>query len=713
MIQPNQKRIAWFCAILSALFFSSTIYFWFLQPADVISRLRLLIAFGLWIIFAYFSFIVFSFLQKRIRSTQNNLILAIGLSFLLSGVIYNFLIDKKSIPSNLFLLPRQDIIIEIKADKSPKDIQLTGFYNGLSPVSFSALKLSGTWELINENTLKHIGSEAASIKYSGWMVENHFIEFRKNPTGGDVIIHWNNNDQFIDLSSKNEQKVKFNYPFAIPKRSKNSIVFLTIISIFIVCFPLIQFLVNKLSKNRDLIKFDQWFADTTINLQKFALISSIICVSATIFLLITPLINSDREALTLDKNTSAKTPNIFLIIVDALSAEDMSLFGYPLNTTPNLKRITKDWSVYANAQTPSVCSIGVYPSLITGHYPYIMRPFAQYGDQVHSSNTWTDLFQILKQSGYETYWSGYLPPGFYHTGSGIDSTFGMPYFKQLMDAWFQMKGIRKQYFPYIPISVQQPEKYSSTQFDDYRLQQAIQLLKTSQLRSPFFLYLHYDGVHVMPGIEWIYPTGSFQGTFSPAEDPKIRLQYDEAILNQDYQIDEFIEQLKSIGLYDSSMIIILADHGQVFRQGSLAQCSTEITLNETHVPLLIKYPNQVEGELVTSIVSTIDLTPTILDVLEINYSPDWFDGHSLLNKNLNLMNERFVFSGNTFMERYRSHITVMDDTYKLVLRGSQYFLYDYKNDPDEKNDLMEVLGMENPLVKKLMGQLDSQRKKIF
>jgi len=47
------------------------------------------------------------------------------------------------------------------------------------------------------------------------------------------------------------------------------------------------------------------------------------------------------------------------------------------------------------------------------------------------------------------------------------------------------------------------------------------------------------------------------------------------------------------------------------------------------------------------------------------------------------------------------------------LRGNQYFLFNYKKDPGETNNLMDKLGKENSIVQKLTTELDEQRKKIY
>jgi len=43
---------------------------------------------------------------------------------------------------------------------------------------------------------------------------------------------------------------------------------------------------------------------------------------------------------------SAPPPNILVLVFDALSAANMSLYGYPRNTTPNLERFAENAAVY-------------------------------------------------------------------------------------------------------------------------------------------------------------------------------------------------------------------------------------------------------------------------------------------------------------------------------------------------------------------------------
>ncbi|NMC45260.1 MAG: sulfatase-like hydrolase/transferase [Chloroflexi bacterium] len=709
---PVPTKVLLVESISAALVFSASLYFWFLQPLSFISKGHLLVALLIWLVLSAILYVGFSLFHKHRAGNTGNLILAMVVALLLAVLLNALVIRKERVPYNLFLLPRQEIVIEIEQSDVSHQVELTGFYNGLAPVSYDALELQGNWSKVDASILRYSGKDPARLVYSGWMVEDHFIEFLKQPQAGELVIHWNDTVQYADLDSDIPYKIRLDYPFQIAQRSKDSVVVLTFLSTCIILYPLIRILLDKLTGGQTLIDLERWMDETTPSVKKFTTIVSALCILASILLVVSPLLNRDGQVTQIEAAATADSPNVFIIIMDALTAEDMSLFGYELDTTPHLNEITGAWTVYTNAQSPSICSIGVYPSLVSGHYPYIMRPFADYGNLIRTSDAWVDLFQILSNDGYTTYWNGYLSPGFYHTGSGVDETFASSSPVLLLNTWFQAKAFSKTYFPYVPLSYQQPADYDSIQSADDRLSQTMQLFTQNAFQSPFFMYLHYDGVHVLPGIEWIYPAGASMGTFlsvdegnSGLDKTQLRLRYDETIRDQDLQISKFIEELKIQGLFDNSLIILMADHGQSLKAGQYAQCSLHINLAETHVPLLVKYPNQQKGQVVNNLVTTIDLTPTILDVLDIPYEKNWFDGISLLDV-AGLSAPRYVFSGNTFNEMYQHIQTVMDERYKLVFRDDRYFLYDYQNDPLEENDLFAQY-QDQPFVQDMLSALQA------
>jgi hypothetical protein len=102
----------------------------------------------------------------------------------------------------------------------------------------------------------------------------------------------------------------------------------------------------------------------------------------------------------------------------------------------------------------------------------------------------------------------------------------------------------------------------------------------------------------------------------------------------DLLIGKLIDHLKSIDSYDESLIIVTADHGVSFYPNTKRRDAPPlITLarDVLPIPLFIKYPQQKEGAISDQNVETIDILPTIADVLDAKAVSN-MDGRSLLSK---------------------------------------------------------------------------------
>ena len=90
---------------------------------------------------------------------------------------------------------------------------------------------------------------------------------------------------------------------------------------------------------------------------------------------------------------------------------------------------------------------------------------------------------------------------------------------------------------------------------------------------------------------------------------------------------------REVGAYDKAMIIITSDHGASYREGRPRRIPRpeERNLSDVlHIPLVVKLPNQRQGQTVDRIVETVDIFPTILEVLGVK-TPLRLDGRSLLD----------------------------------------------------------------------------------
>ena len=112
----------------------------------------------------------------------------------------------------------------------------------------------------------------------------------------------------------------------------------------------------------------------------------------------------------------------------------------------------------------------------------------------------------------------------------------------------------------------------------------------------------------------------------------------------DKLLGDLIARLKKIGLYESSLLIVTADHGISFGPGvARRRLSPENLQDVLPVPLLVKLPYQERGVVSDRIVQTVDIFPTIVDVLGV-VLPWRFDGRSLFDTSILDLTELTVFN---------------------------------------------------------------------
>ena len=100
----------------------------------------------------------------------------------------------------------------------------------------------------------------------------------------------------------------------------------------------------------------------------------------------------------------------------------------------------------------------------------------------------------------------------------------------------------------------------------------------------------------------------------------------------DRLLGRIIRRLKANDMWDRSLFVITADHGVSFRVGGQRRrISRANAMDIAPVPLFIKAPGQTKGREIQTHLQTIDILPTVLDMLDIS-SPWKMDGHSALTQ---------------------------------------------------------------------------------
>ncbi len=101
----------------------------------------------------------------------------------------------------------------------------------------------------------------------------------------------------------------------------------------------------------------------------------------------------------------------------------------------------------------------------------------------------------------------------------------------------------------------------------------------------------------------------------------------------DKLLGDIAARLKSTGLYEQSLIVITADHGISFQAGTRRRgVDSKNYCDIMAIPLLIKVPRQTRGVVSDRNVETVDILPTIADILGIDL-PWSVDGRSALDLN--------------------------------------------------------------------------------
>jgi Sulfatase len=110
----------------------------------------------------------------------------------------------------------------------------------------------------------------------------------------------------------------------------------------------------------------------------------------------------------------------------------------------------------------------------------------------------------------------------------------------------------------------------------------------------------------------------------------------------DRLVGELLARLRTTGLHERALVIVLADHGVSFRPGDRRRAFTETNLEDiAFVPLFVKTPGQQNGRTIDAAVQTVDVLPTIADTLGIDV-PWRVDGASLLHPRVR---ERYLLIG--------------------------------------------------------------------
>lgn len=377
---------------------------------------------------------------------------------------------------------------------------------------------------------------------------------------------------------------------------------------------------------------------------------------------------------------SATPTNVILITLDTTRADRMGFLGSPLGLTPNLDALARQASVFSRAYAHVPLTTPSHATILTGTYPQFNH-LGDLGTALASDLPY--LPAVLHQHGYETaafVGSQVLDPKS-AAAPGFDRGF------DTYDAGFHSRREGEDRYA-------SEERRAATVVDH-----ALNWLKTGR-RKPVFLWVHLYDPH-----DPYDPPEPFKSKYAATP-------YDGEIAYVDSELGTFFAGLKAAGLYDSSVIAVVADHGEAFGEHGEESHGFFLYDETVHVPLLIKLPvGRTVNARISARVGLVDVAPTLLRAAGVE-APSQMQGKSLIPSMSGDKTgvDRSAFAETDYPQR------AFGWSWLRSLRAGKYLyidaprreLYDESADPKALHNLAEA---SPALADTLQAQLDEFRRK--
>lgn len=392
-----------------------------------------------------------------------------------------------------------------------------------------------------------------------------------------------------------------------------------------------------------------------------------------------------------------KRPDLIVISLDTTRRDRLSLHGYGRPTTPEIDRFAANAVVFESAITAGSWTLPSHTTMFSGEYPDRHGVFGS-SSMLLDDTPW--LPEILRQNGYGTAaftGGGYLEPVFGH-GRGYDR-YGT------IDVAYPLRSFAER---------EGDQRTKSMSVTSEQERKALIEFVEQPRRRPMFLFVHTYAVHnysatpeslaelgveqskipsVMKLVDRKVASRQYR-TQSPTERGLLKgradLVYDATLRDADRFVGELLAALERSGRLERSVVVILSDHGEeIFDRDDIGHGQTVFD-EQVRVPLIIKAPGFAPGR-IDNLVSLVDLTPTLLELLGLPPLERSADGRSLvpLLRGEELDTAPVISRGD---RKGTIHRSLRGSALKLIENKpvggeGNYELYDLRTDPGERAPL--------------------------
>jgi arylsulfatase A-like enzyme len=374
---------------------------------------------------------------------------------------------------------------------------------------------------------------------------------------------------------------------------------------------------------------------------------------------------------------------VILVSIDTLRADYLGAYNPKAKATPELDRFAASNVVFTDVTSQSATTAPSHKSIFYSIYPSIHKTSIRGipNEKLRSP------IEVIRSNGFRT--------AAFTGGGQLSQTFGFA------------RGFENYWEPKTDLFVKQQTK---------EMQQAAFNWLDKHSDEKFFLFLHTYEVHCPynPPQEFFqkwagwyhgplkkescYPEIHLARRGSSIDYEYIKSLYSAEVNYVDVFMGELFKKLKALGIYDQALIIFLSDHGESLGEHGYVG-HNQLYQVQLHVPLIMHIP-AVQPMQIHAPLESVDVMPTIFELLKITTEPVSFQGKSIVP----LLRNKNVFDKNRpLISEQPGQVRVRINDLALVFSIEGKFspsLYNLKTDPLE----LENLASKSPEIVEKMKQ---------
>ena len=357
--------------------------------------------------------------------------------------------------------------------------------------------------------------------------------------------------------------------------------------------------VNQYALNPVLYFFDSFkFRSESVNMDEFKKYYPIIAKD----------LNLDKDNISFERkvffnDTLNSKPNVVFVMLESVGVKPLSYYGNPIKSSPNLDSLINKSVSFTNFYVhKSGTAASVFAS-VTGL------------PDIDDVNTASRNPMIIDQRILFDQFEGYEK--LYFLGGSAN--------------WANIRGIFQANIKGLKIfeegSYDTENRADVWGIDDYKLFAASdkELKKLHEQKKPFVAYIQTASNHIP------FTVPDKKEGFTPLSEEEISdellaksgfksVAQLNALRYLDFNVGRFLERAKTSGYYNNTVFVFFGDHNTAMNRNNQYINEYDLNINLQHVPLLIHAPKIVEPKEIYKNGKLIDLFPTVMSLIKMNYT---------------------------------------------------------------------------------------------